>query len=146
MNAGPAAGIAALMLAGGALLSGCTEVQSATSESAYHPAEVTEVGEGKLQVVFSPDGAARVGLQRATAVTVDGQIVVPYAALIYDGQGVPWVYTAPEDLTFRRVQVAVDRIDGDRVFLSSGLAAGTRVVTVGAAEVYGTELGISGGH
>lgn len=140
------AGVAALVLAGVTLLSGCQEVESAATESGYQPSEVEEVDGGDaVQVTFTRDAASRVGLQRAAAVTVDGQTVVSYAALIYDGQGVPWVYTAPDELTFRRVQVDVDRIEGDRVFLSGGLAAGTQVVTVGATEVYGTEMGISGG-
>jgi hypothetical protein len=39
-----------------------------------------------------------------------------------------------------RERVRVGRVDGDRVLLSRGPAAGTRVVTVGTAEVYGTEL------
>lgn len=141
------AGVAALVLAGVTLLSGCQEVQSAATESGYRPGKVEEVeGGDAVEVTFTGDAASRVGLQHATAVTVDGQVVVPYAALIYDGQGVPWVYTAPDELTFRRVRVDVDRIEGDRVFLAGGLAAGTRVVTVGATEVYGTELGIGGGH
>jgi hypothetical protein len=49
-------------------------------------------------------------------------------------------------LTFLRAHVVVDRIEGDLVMLSGGLAPGTEVVTVGAAEVYGAELGIAGGH
>jgi hypothetical protein len=42
--------------------------------------------------------------------------------------------------------VDVDRIQGTRAFLSRGPAAGTRVVTVGAAEVYGTELDVAVSH
>ena len=72
--------------------------------------------------------------------------VVDYESLIYDGQGVPWVYTVPEELTFLRAQVVVDRVEDDRVLLSDGLTAGTRVVTTGATEVYGTELDIAGSH
>jgi hypothetical protein len=34
----------------------------------------------------------------------------------------------------------VDRIEGDRVLLTDGPPAGTKVVTVGVTEVYGTEL------
>ena len=45
-----------------------------------------------------------------------------------------------------RAEVKVDRIDGDRVLLSEGPPAGTKVVTVGAAEVYGAELEIAGSH
>ena len=37
----------------------------------------------------------------------------------------------------------LDRIEGQRVYLSDGPPAGTAVVTVGATEVYGTELEIA---
>ena len=45
-----------------------------------------------------------------------------------------------------RADVVVDRIDGDRVLLTEGPRPGSRVVTVGAAEVYGAELEIAGSH
>jgi multidrug efflux pump subunit AcrA (membrane-fusion protein) len=66
--------------------------------------------------------------------------VVPYAALIYDPEGKTYVYTSPKPLEYLREEVKVDRIEGDRVLVSRGPPAGTEVVTVGAAEVYGTEL------
>jgi multidrug efflux pump subunit AcrA (membrane-fusion protein) len=87
-----------------------------------------------------------VDLQTTTATRAGGHTVVDYEALIYDGEGVPWVYTVPEPLTFVRAKVTVDRIEGNRVLLSKGLAPGTEVVTVGATEVYGAELEIAGGH
>ena len=71
---------------------------------------------------------------------------MPHTALIYDGQGVPWVYTVTAPLTFLRAKVAVDRVVGERALLSSGLSAGTEVVTVGATQVYGAELGIGESH
>jgi len=42
--------------------------------------------------------------------------------------------------------VKVDRVEGDRVLLTRGPRPGTRVVTVGATEVYGAENEIEGGH
>jgi hypothetical protein len=71
---------------------------------------------------------------------------VPYAALIYDQQGVVWVYTNPSPLTFQRVEVVVDRIVDDLAMLKDGPAPGTLVVTIGATEVYGAELDVAGGH
>lgn len=128
------------------LLSGCSDAGDASAE-AYHPAEVEEVdGLEVKQVTFTEDGAARVDLATATA-RQDGQhVVVPYAALLYDGQGVPWVYTSPRPLTFLRTEVVVDRVEGELALLSDGPQPGTRVVTVGATEVYGAELDIAGGH
>ena len=131
----------------GLLLSGCKEVESASAGGGYEPSKVEAVENAEVQrVTFTQKGADRVDL--ATAITRQaGRLTgVPYAALIYDGQGVTWVYTSPENLTFLRAKVVVDRIEGDLVLLSKGPPAGTPVVTVGAAEVYGAELGIEGGH
>jgi hypothetical protein len=69
-------------------------------------------------------------------------MVVPYSALIYDLQGNTWVYTSSEPLVFIRQPVVVDYIDGDNVVLLQGPAAGTEVVTVGVAELYGADTGV----
>ena len=129
------------------VLSGCKEAEEASSGSGYEPSQVEPVGDSGLQQVrFTAIGAARVGLTTARARLEPGGTTVPYAALVYDGQGLPWVYTVPDKLSFLRSQVTVDHIEGDQVFLSDGLAVGAEVVTVGAAEVYGAERGIAGGH
>jgi hypothetical protein len=70
--------------------------------------------------------------------------IVPYAAVIYGPRGETWVYTNPEPLTFIRNPIVIDYIEGDQVVLSDGPPPGTKVVTVGAAELYGTESGV--GH
>lgn len=69
--------------------------------------------------------------------------VIPYAAVIYDPQGATWVYTNPEPLTFVRHSIVVDYIEGELAILLEGPSAGTAVVTVGAAELFGTETGVS---
>ncbi len=56
------------------------------------------------------------------------------------------MYTSTGPLSFLRQEVEVDRVEGSVAFLLDGPPAGSRVVTVGAAEVYGTELEIAGGH
>lgn len=68
--------------------------------------------------------------------------VVPYAAVLYDAHGDTWVYTNPEPLIFVRHRISVDYIDGDLAVLSDGPPSGTAVVTVGAAELFGTEFEI----
>jgi hypothetical protein len=65
--------------------------------------------------------------------------VVPYSAILYDLTGDTWVYTNPEPSVFVREQVDIERIDDDLAVLNSGPAAGTQVVTIGAAELYGAE-------
>jgi hypothetical protein len=136
----------ALLLAAIAV-AGCSEVESAAVDG-YHPSAVEEVeGSEAKQVTLTDEGARRTGL-RLAAVTISGdRRVVPYEALIYDGQGTPWVYASKDGkLSFRRAGLTVDRIEGDRVLLTEGPSAGTKVVTQGASEVYGAELGIEGGH
>jgi hypothetical protein len=134
------------LLISGLPLSACTEVEQA-STAGYEPAKLEPVGgtENK-RVTFTEEGARRTGLQTAAVMRRGDHLIVPYAALIYDGQGESFVYTSPERLTFLRVDVDVDRVERNRVLLTEGPRVGSRVVTVGATEVYGAELDIAGGH
>ena len=130
--------LAGLVVATAALpVAGCTEVETETA-TVYEPSTLEPVkGNKDLQrVTFTAEGARRVDLQTASV----RRNVVPYAALIYDPEGKTYVYTSPKPLEYLREEVKVDRIEGDRVLVSRGPPAGTEVVTVGAAEVYGTEL------
>lgn len=72
------------------------------------------------------------------------RLVAPYSSLIYDAQGHIWVYTNPEPRTYIRHEVKVDFIEDGKAILLEGPPAGTTVVTVGAAELYGTEYEV--GH
>lgn len=66
--------------------------------------------------------------------------VVPYAAVIYGPNGETWVFISPEPLVFVRQPVSVDYIEDELAVLSEGPPAGMAVVTVGAAELYGSEF------
>ena len=68
--------------------------------------------------------------------------IVPYAAVLYDSKGNTWVYTSPKEFVFIRHAIIIETIAGDEVFLGSGPPAGTAVVTVGGAELFGTEFGV----
>jgi hypothetical protein len=70
--------------------------------------------------------------------------VVPHSSLIYGAHGESWVYTSPEPLTYVRHPVVVDYVEDDLAVLSDGPAAGTEVVSVGVAELFGTEFEV--GH
>ena len=141
-----AVGILAGVLSAGLLVAGCAAVEEA-SAPVHQPATVEEVaGLDAKRVILDRAGADRVSLRTAQVRRTDRGVVVPYTALIYDAQGVAWVYTNPESLTFQRAKVVVDRVTDDVVWITDGPPPGTRVVTVGSSEVYGAELGISGGH
>lgn len=136
-----------LALALAAMTAGaCAEVESSAVEG-YEPSHLEEVANSDFKkIIFTAEGARRTGLETAAIERAGRRIVVPYAALIYDPKGNTYVYTSPARNTFMRAEVTVDTIKGDRALLSAGPAVGTQVVTVGTAEVYGTELEIAGGH
>ena len=134
------------LIVAGVAPSGCTEVEPA-EDAGYEPAKLHDVEGSELkQVTLTAEGAERTGLQTAPVRRSGDHRVVPYSALIYDGEGKTFVYTAPKPRSFLRAAVVVDRIEGDRVLLADGPVAGSRVVTIGASEVYGAELDVAGSH
>ena len=136
-----------VLIAASASLSACGEASSGYDyETASHhePAKLEPIkGTDVQRVIFDAEGAKRVGLQTA-AIRQNGQeTVIPYGAVIYDAEGNAYAYTAPEPLTFVRQEIGIERMDGNSVVLSDGPPAGTEVVTVGAAQVYGTEFEVA---
>ena len=96
-------------------------------------------GSDLKQVILTGKAAERIGVETVPA----SEMVVPYSAVIYDIQGHAWVYTNPEPLTFVRAPIVIDRIEGDQAFLLEGLQTDAPIVTVGVAEIYGAETGVS---
>lgn len=74
--------------------------------------------------------------------TREESLVVPRGALLYDASGGTWVYEAREGGTFVRQRVELADLVGDAAVLRRGPSVGTRIVTVGAAELFGTEFGV----
>ena len=112
------------------------------------PAAVEKVSPSKLEpiegsdlsrVILTEKAAERIGVETTS---VSGA-TVPYAAVIYDIEGHTWVYNSPEPLTFVRVPIQIEEINGDTVMLSQGLGSAMNIVTVGVAEIYGAETGVS---
>lgn len=110
-----------------------------------HPAEVEHIEGSELsRVILTERAMQRLDVQTAKVGEAQSQKTVPYSALIYDPQGQTWVYTSPQERTFIRHQVTVDRIEGDMAYLSEGPSPGTVVASVAVAEIYGTEFEV--GH
>jgi hypothetical protein len=114
------------------------------------PAEVEAIeGSALSRIRLSERAAQRLGIETAAVEerTIGGEsrLTVPYSAILYDANGDTWAYVAAEDLVFVREPLVVDRIDDDRVLLAEGPEPGTMVVTVGVAELFGTETGVGGG-
>jgi hypothetical protein len=128
-------------------LAACTPV-STDYEREHEPAEAEPIEGTELsRLTVEEKAAERLGIRTASVrAGTDGTNlkVIPYAAVLYDAEGVTWTYTNPEPLTFIRDRISVDSIKGDQAFLSEGPAPGTAVVTVGVAELFGIETGV--GH
>jgi hypothetical protein len=125
------------------LISACGQGPEATTAE-EHPVTVEELqGEEPTRETLTEDAAKRLDIQTATISETElngaKRTVIPYAAVIYDTEGATWVYLNPEPLTFVRHPITVDDIKGDQAFLSNALPAGSAVVTVGVAELYGAE-------
>jgi hypothetical protein len=133
--------IAALLVA--ALpLSACSRSE-VEAEEGYTNAKVEPVeGSHVSRVILTDDAVRRLGIKTAPVQPLAARAgtVVPYSAVLYDADGATWAYTNPEGLTFVRQPITVARIDGNRAVLSTGPPAGVAVVTVGAAELFGTEF------
>jgi biotin carboxyl carrier protein len=112
--------------------------------------EIPEVSGAPASAVYYLVDSANHGLVPGQRVRVEfsllgsgaQQKVVPYASVIYDLKGDTWAYVNTQPLTFVREHLAVDYIDGELAVVSQGPATGTPVVTVGAAELFGTEFGV----
>jgi hypothetical protein len=125
--------------------------QEAVEADMEEPAIVEEIdGTDLHRITLTAKAATRLDIQTAPIqeATVDGQsmLAMPYGALLWDAEGAAWAYTSLEELVFVRAAVSLDHIDGDRAILLDGPAPGTSVVMVGAAELWGAENGVGGGH
>ena len=132
-------------------ISACTQQSDAEADTSAQdePAVVEEVdGSEFSRVTLTAKAAERVGIETAEVQEeqVNGaqRLIIPYAAVLYGPNGETWTYTNPEPLVFVRHLISVDSIEGDRAILTEGPPAGTTVVTVGAAELAGSEFGV--GH
>jgi hypothetical protein len=127
-------------------LAGCKEVEE-ESAAGYEPAKLEEIKNSDLhRVTLTAEAARRAGVETGTARRSGAGVVVPYESLLYDAEGNTYVYKQTKPLSYVREEVQVDRVDGSRVLLDEGPSAGTKLVTVGTAEVYGTELEVAGSH
>jgi RND family efflux transporter MFP subunit len=72
----------------------------------------------------------------------DRQLVVPQTAILYDLHGGTWVYEEIGPQTFARRRVDVRYASDANAVLANGPPPGTKVVTDGAAELFGTEFGV----
>jgi starvation-inducible outer membrane lipoprotein len=124
------------------LVGACGQAPTETTEP--DPAIVEAIdGSALKRVTLSDDAAVRIGIETASVTTASaGRLEVPSASVLYDQNGQAWVYTNPEGRVFVRSEISILGTSGEQTLLSAGPPPETRVVTVGVAELYGTELGV----
>ena len=138
--------VAGLVIGAAAILAGCATAAPAEAP----PALIKPVAGSQIpQLQLTERAVQRLGLvtqpvrQTGTAGHAAREII-PYSAVVYDTDGSTWTYVNTAARTYERKPITVTEIDGDVAQLSAGPPAGTPVVTVGAAELLGTEYNISG--
>lgn len=132
-----------------ALLTACGSVAA----DPRPPATVTKIaGSAVEQVQLTWPALRRLGIATAAVrlarVAVAGRSstrkVIPYSAVVYDTRGAAWTYVRTAPRTYVRQRITILDIQGGTAVLGRGPAIGSQVVTVGAAELLGTEYNISG--
>ena len=138
--------VAGLVIGAAAILAGCATATPAETP----PALIKPVAGSQIpQLQLTERAIQRLGIvtqpvRQTRATGQPAHEVIPYAAVVYDTDGSTWTYVNTAARTYERKPVTVTEIDGEIAQLSAGPAAGTPVVTVGAAELLGTEYNISG--
>jgi membrane protein implicated in regulation of membrane protease activity len=137
-----------VLVVAGALAPSTPTLAGSSSHGEGTRVEKTEAGK-PARVRVHAIAAERLGI-KTTAVRDEDKVgksgtrqrMIPYSAVLYDLDGKTWAYTNPETLVFVRQRIEVTAIRGDVAMLSDGPPAGTQVVSVGAAELLGIELGV----
>jgi len=138
--------VAGLVIGAAAILAGCATATPAETP----PALIKPVAGSQIpQLQLTERAVQRLGIvtqpvRPTTTASQPAREIIPYSAVVYDTDGSTWAYVNTAARTYERKPITVTEIDGEIAQLSAGPAAGTPVVTVGAAELLGTEYDISG--
>ncbi len=124
-------------------IGGASEASESTANYEEPARKEADSASGYNRVTLSEEAEKRLGLQTGTVELIDDRLVLPYASILYDTRGNTSAFTNPEPHVYIRQDITVAHIEGNQVFLSHGPEPGTVVVTVGVAELYGVDAGIT---
>lgn len=119
--------------------------RTATPIAAPPTADLATAGVDLFYRLANADASLRPGQRVSVRMPLAAgteHLVVPRGALLFDALGGTWVYEAREGGVFVRQRVTLVDTIGETAVLGRGPAPGTRVVTTGAAELFGTEFGV----
>jgi hypothetical protein len=122
----------------------CAQGQGPEAPADEGLAQLEDIAGSEVKrVTLTDDAVERIGVETVPVVaTEDGRTSVPSATVLYDPAGRTWVFTEPDHDVVVREEVTIVGTNGDDTILAAGPAVETPVVTVGVAELYGTELGV----
>lgn len=113
-------------------------------------APISAAAGGATTDLFYEPTAAGSGLRPGERVTVlvpllesGDALRVPLSAIVRDAHGGAWVYEETAADTFVRRRVEVRDAQSGLATLAAGPSPGARIVSAGAAELFGTELGFA---
>jgi hypothetical protein len=113
-------------------------------EEAMAPRKPVVAGVMALTIAANAGEASSMPVSDATQTlpSTEARKIVPYSAVIYDLGGNAWVYVNTEPRTYVRHPITIEYSQGADTVLKDGPPAGTPVVSIGAAELFGAETGV----
>ena len=117
----------------------------ATPIAAPPTADLATAGVDLFYRLSNADASLRPGQRVSVRVPLAAgaeHLVVPRGAVLFDALGGTWVYEARDAGVFVRQRITLIDTIGETAVLGQGPSPGTRVVTIGAAELFGTEFGV----
>ena len=131
-------GLAALLVVA------CASACDAEDEEASYPiqSKISPLKEnpGHHIVTLTPLGARQAGVQ-TTAVTGSKLLrELPYEALLYGADGTTFVYPVEGKLTFRYMEITLEKVVGKTIYFSEGPEVGTEVATQGVPQIHGADI------
>jgi len=82
----------------------------------------------------------RITIEIPTLESKEERLIIPFNAVLHDIHGGQWVYAQTSEHTYTRKRIQVARLAGSAAILASGPSVGTKIVTDGSAELFGTEF------
>jgi len=143
-------GVAVIVMVAGLQVLGCSQTPSTPGQKGAAVKVERVPGATISRLTLSQSAVERLGIKTEpvaeqlaarSGATAAPRKVVPYGAVLYDPSGQAWVYVNQQELTYVRHAIKVDYIERERAVLSDGPPLGTKVVMIGAAELFGTEYG-----
>lgn len=123
-------------------LSGCSS-SAGEDDATNGAAEVEEIQGSQLKrVTLTKEAADRIDLKTEGVKMGPSGLEIPYGAVLYDPDGKTWAFVNTKGLSFERKSITVEKIVGDVATLTEGPDEGTKVVTLGATQLYGAEIGV----